>query len=89
PGGRQVREAAIEAGAWGCVISGAGPSLLALCSSETAELVSKTMVRAWHKAGVESRSEVLSIEEKGSHWARLPDHSEPAGQDATSAPNPT
>ncbi len=89
PGGRQVREAAIEAGAWGCVISGAGPSLLALCSSETAELVSKTMVRAWHKAGVESRSEVLSIEEKGSHWARLPDHSEPAGQEATSAPNPT
>jgi homoserine kinase len=73
PGGRQVREAAIEAGAWGCVISGAGPSLLALCSRETAEIVGRTMVRAWHKAGVESRSEVLGVEEKGSHWENLPD----------------
>jgi homoserine kinase len=73
PGGRQVREAAIEAGAWGCVISGAGPSLLALCSRETAEIVGRTMVRAWHKAGVEAHSEVLGVEEKGSHWENLPD----------------
>ncbi|MEB3308397.1 MAG: homoserine kinase [Cyanobacteriota bacterium] len=73
PGGRQAREAALEAGAWGCVISGAGPSLLALCSGETAPAVSRAMVRAWHKAGVESRSEVLTVEETGSHWEALPD----------------
>ena len=35
-GGRQVRQAALDAGAWGCVISGAGPSLLALASADHA-----------------------------------------------------
>ncbi len=72
-GGKQVREAAIEAGAWGCVISGAGPSLLALCPAGSAEDVSKAMVRAWHKAGVESRAEVLGIHHDGSRWEALPD----------------
>ena len=72
-GGKQVREAAIAAGAWGCVISGAGPSLLALCPPANAEEVSKAMVRAWHKAGVESRSEVLGVQHDGSRWEPLPD----------------
>jgi homoserine kinase len=72
-GGKQVREAAIAAGAWGCVISGAGPSLLALCPPANAEEVSKAMVRAWHKAGVESRSEVLGVQHEGSRWEPLPD----------------
>ena len=72
-GGKQVREAAIAAGAWGCVISGAGPSLLALCPPPVAEDVSKAMVRAWHKAGVESRSEVLGVQQEGSRWETLPD----------------
>ncbi|MEB3104410.1 MAG: homoserine kinase, partial [Cyanobacteriota bacterium] len=72
-GGKQVREAAINAGAWGCVISGAGPSLLALCPPPVAEEVSKAMVRAWHKAGVESRSEVLGVQQEGSRWETLPD----------------
>ena len=72
-GGKQVREAAIEAGAWGCVISGAGPSLLALCPAGSAEGVSKAMVRAWHRAGVEARAEVLGIHHDGSRWEPLPD----------------
>jgi homoserine kinase len=73
PGGRQVREAAIEAGAWGCVISGAGPSLLALCPADAAEPVGRAMVRAWHKAGVESRSEPLAVQQEGSRWEPLPE----------------
>ena len=73
PGGKAVREAAIQAGAWGCVISGAGPSLLALCKPEFAQTVSQAMVRAWHQAGVESRSEVLTIQQEGSSWLNLPD----------------
>ena len=73
PGGKAVREAAIQAGAWGCVISGAGPSLLALCKPEFAPAVSQAMVRAWHQAGVESRSEVLAIQQEGSSWLNLPD----------------
>ena len=73
PGGKAVREAAIGAGAWGCVISGAGPSLLALCKPDVASAVSQAMVRAWHQAGVESRSEVLAIQQEGSRWHDLPD----------------
>lgn len=78
PGGRKVREAALEAGAWGCVISGAGPSLLALCRQEVAETVSRAMVRTWYHAGVESRAEVLSVQHLGSHWLPLPDRPESA-----------
>jgi homoserine kinase len=70
-GGRRVREAALEAGAWGCVISGAGPSLLALCSRSTAAAVSRAMVRAWEGEGVASRSEVLPLQQAGSRWQPL------------------
>ncbi|MCP9849394.1 homoserine kinase [Cyanobium sp. Morenito 9A2] len=71
-GGRQVREAAIKAGAWGCVISGAGPSLLALAPRGTAEVVSRAMVRAWESEGVASRASVLSLHHAGSRWAPAP-----------------
>jgi homoserine kinase len=44
PGFREVKQAAIAAGALGCSISGSGPSLFALSSSEeTAEAVAKAM----------------------------------------------
>ena len=73
-GGRSVREAALEAGAWGCVISGAGPSLLALCKPEVAEAVSVAMVERWRREGVESRAENLSVQTAGSLWQPLPDN---------------
>jgi homoserine kinase len=79
-GGKAVREAALAAGAWGCVISGAGPSLLALCPKPAAEEVSRAMVRAWHQAGVESRSEVLAIQQLGSRWENLPDQKPDASE---------
>ncbi|MEB3234819.1 MAG: homoserine kinase [Cyanobacteriota bacterium] len=72
-GGRAVREAALAAGAWGCVISGAGPSLLALCRPEVAEAVHAAMVEAWRVAGVESRGVCLGVQTSGSHWSALPD----------------
>jgi homoserine kinase len=67
-GGRAVREAALEAGAWGCVISGAGPTLLALCPAETAEPVGEAMVRAWQAEGVSSRHTVVGLQQQGSVW---------------------
>ncbi len=70
-GGRRVREAALEAGAWGCVISGAGPSLLALASRASAPAVSRAMVRSWEAEGVASRSEVLPLQQAGSRWRPL------------------
>ena len=70
-GGRQVRQAAIDAGAWGCVISGAGPSILALASKAHATAVSRAMVTAWEAEGVASRSEVLQLQQTGSRWHDL------------------
>jgi homoserine kinase len=75
-GGRAVREAALAAGAWGCVISGAGPSLLALCRAEVGDAVRTAMVEAWRREGVESRGESLGLQTSGSCWSALPDRPE-------------
>jgi homoserine kinase len=72
-GGKQVRSAALDAGAWGCVISGAGPSILALATRDAAGPVSRAMVRAWESEGVASRSEVLQLQQAGSRWQPLPE----------------
>ena len=67
-GGDQVKKAAMEAGAWGCAISGAGPSVLALCEEDKGPAVSRAMVKAWEAAGVASRAPVLNLQTSGSHW---------------------
>ena len=67
-GGEEVRKAAIDAGAWGCAISGAGPSILALCSADKGTAISRAMVRAWEAVGVASRAPVLNLQTSGSHW---------------------
>lgn len=71
-GGRSVREAALAAGAWGCVISGAGPSLLALAPDSSAAAVGEAMVKRWEEEGVSSRAAVLGLQERGSSWKDLP-----------------
>jgi homoserine kinase len=71
-GGRKVREAALAAGAWGCVISGAGPTLLALTPPAVAEAVAEAMVRCWEAEGVGSRGAVLGVQQQGSVWSPLP-----------------
>ena len=63
-----MKTAALEAGAWGCAISGAGPSILALCSEDKGQAVSRAMVRAWEAAGVASRAPVLNLQTAVSHW---------------------
>ena len=68
---RAVREAALEAGAWGCVISGAGPTLLALAPPQRAGAISEAMVEAWTAEGVSSRGEVLDLQTAGSRWEPL------------------
>lgn len=74
-GGRQVREAALNAGAWGCVISGAGPTLLALSNRDQAAAVGRAMTQAWEGEGVASRFQVLDLHLGGSRWEPLPDRS--------------
>ena len=67
-GGDLVKQAAMDAGAWGCAISGAGPSVLALCEEDKGPAVSRAMVKAWEAAGVASRAPVLNLQTSGSHW---------------------
>ncbi len=67
-GGLEVRDAAIKAGAWGCAISGAGPSVIALCPEEKGNLVSQAMMKTWEGFGVTSRAPLLSLQTEGSQW---------------------
>ena len=67
-GGRAVRDAAMAAGAWGCVISGAGPSLLSLAPAGVAPAVAEAMQHSWQESGVSCRSLVLDPQHHGSSW---------------------
>ncbi|MEB3333154.1 MAG: homoserine kinase [Synechococcaceae cyanobacterium] len=77
-GGRAVRQAALDAGAWGCVISGAGPTLLALSRASTAEAVRLAMEECWHQEGVSALGAVLALQTSGSLWTPLPEAPQPA-----------
>ena len=67
-GGMEVKEAALKAGAWGCVISGAGPSVLALCEEEKGKAISNAMIETWQRLGITSRAPLLSLQTSGSTW---------------------
>ena len=56
PGFHDVRNAALEAGAHGCSISGAGPALFAVASPEGSERVAEAMRAAFRPHGLNSRS---------------------------------
>ncbi|MGA9377810.1 MAG: homoserine kinase [Phormidium sp.] len=60
-----VYSAAVNAGAYGMVISGAGPTLLALASTTQAESVAKAMESAWQEAGVTAEAKVLKVDFQG------------------------
>ena len=66
-GGLEVKDAALNA-ALGCAISGAGPSILALCKKENGKNVSQAMVKAWEKSGVASRAPFLNVQTTGSQF---------------------
>lgn len=60
-----VYSAAVNAGAYGLVISGAGPTLLALADTEKAEVVCRAMESAWQQAGVKAEVKVLKVDFQG------------------------
>lgn len=63
PGAAQVIDAALEAGALGASISGAGPSMFALCRSErSAQDAGNAMVSAFAKAGLTSTKVVSAAD---------------------------
>ncbi|NES85998.1 MAG: homoserine kinase [Moorea sp. SIO2B7] len=60
-----VKSAAIAAGAYGMVISGAGPTLLALVNVKKADAVALAMKETWQKEGVIAKVRSLSIDTQG------------------------
>lgn len=61
----QVQRAAVAAGAYGMVISGAGPTLLALASPEFAPAVAAAMTTAWQDLEVQAIAHILTIDHQG------------------------
>ncbi|WP_055076488.1 homoserine kinase [Pseudanabaena sp. 'Roaring Creek'] len=61
----ELQDAAIAAGAYGMVISGAGPTLLSLAPMGTIESVAQAMQQAWLAMGVSSETKCLAIAKDG------------------------
>lgn len=61
----EVKTAALDAGAEGLVISGAGPTLLALSSPDIAALVAAQMRSTWQSLGVTAQVDPLQLDLKG------------------------
>jgi homoserine kinase len=62
----QVKQAAINRGALGCSISGAGPSMFALSNGQaTAEAVALAMCHAFENVGITTKSYVSQINQQG------------------------
>ena len=65
PGFMAVKQAAVEAGALGCSISGAGPTVFAWAEAKDAERVRSGMVGAFRDHGLDSDSWVSTIDRQG------------------------
>lgn len=65
PGYDAVHTAALKAGAWGLVISGAGPTLLALTAAELADQVQTAMLEAWSQQSFKVTTHRLSLDSRG------------------------
>lgn len=65
PGYASVYKAAMSNGAYGMVISGAGPTLLALVDTTYAQQVATAMEIAWHQEGVKSVVRSLALDAQG------------------------
>ncbi|QLG49224.1 homoserine kinase [Natrinema halophilum] len=62
-GYERVREAALEAGATGVTVSGAGPGILAVCHRQDQREIASAMVDAFDAGGVESRAYQTAVGE--------------------------
>ncbi|AFZ59401.1 homoserine kinase [Anabaena cylindrica FACHB-243] len=65
PGYEAVNTAAVAAGAYGMVISGAGPTLLALADASEAKTVGTAMLNAWKQEGITSIVRSLPLDTQG------------------------
>lgn len=67
-----VAAAGRAAGALGCVLSGAGPAMLAAVRPRGGESVARAMEQALRGAGIAGRSLHLPVDASGATWERLP-----------------
>ena len=61
----EIHAAALNAGAWGLVISGAGPTLLALSSQTTADRVCQAISKPWQQADIPCTIHRLAVAPDG------------------------
>jgi homoserine kinase len=71
PGYADVEAAALSAGGLGMVISGAGPTLLAIARPETATKVATAMTQAWKSEGICATAQVLGLDRQGTQVSSL------------------
>lgn len=64
-GYKTVQTAALDAGAYGLVISGAGPTLLALTAAAQAETVREAIAAAWATENITATVQMLHIDHRG------------------------
>lgn len=60
-----VQAAALKAGAWGLVISGAGPTMLAMVNKAQADGVKREIAAAWQSVGVMADVRSLCLDHQG------------------------
>jgi len=64
PGLNEIIERAYSAGAVGCFLSGAGPSIVALCLDDP-EKIGKLIVNVWKNYRINSKFIITGIDNKG------------------------
>ncbi|MET0282188.1 MAG: homoserine kinase [Steroidobacteraceae bacterium] len=67
PGFGAVRDGAMEKGALGCSISGAGPTVFALCLERDARAVRDAMVKSFAAHGVAADKWIVAVQSGGAH----------------------
>jgi homoserine kinase len=67
PGFNEVRAAAMERRALGCSISGAGPTMFALCLEADAPAVRDAMVQAFARQNIETDRWNVAVQSGGAH----------------------
>jgi homoserine kinase len=68
-----VATAGRRAGALGCVLSGAGPSMLAAVREREGGAVARAMEQALRSAGIAGRALALTVDTSGATWERVPE----------------
>ena len=68
----EVAAAGRRAGALGCVLSGAGPCLLAAVPARGGQVVAAAMAVALRAAGIAGQALHLPVDPRGATWERLP-----------------